>query len=450
MLTDCLWMRRKNLKSAPSLVDGISEPAPLRLRFGPVARLRGEARRDETFKAEPASAADLRVEWVDSTSDIPPDIWRECFEPPIEGEWLYQILEQAGLEDQFSFTYALVVRGGAIIAVAPVFTAKLPISLVAPVFVDRLFALGGRFLRHLRFQKTLFVGSPCSDEGSVGLLPGVTLAEVAPVLQRALWERVRQTGAMNLVWKDFAEESWPALRALTRQAGLCEAISYPGTRILDMRGGFDGYLKRLSSRRRHNLRKKLRLSREHVDLEVEIVSRADAALVDDVWRLFKNTYERATTKFERLNRRFWELVCERAPRRLIVLRERSTGKAVAFMLVILEGDRAINKFLGIDYSLGGKTYLYFRLWEEFMRLAAQLGVSEVQSGQTSYRAKLDMGHELVPLNNFFRYRNPVVHQIAVILAKRISWSSIDADLGQLIQSRAWRNEAGKAPDGSDR
>jgi hypothetical protein len=414
------------------------------LNLGSDAQLRPLAthRRDEPIKVNSISQA-LRVEWSASASDIPAGIWQQCFPPPLEGLWLYETLERSGLEEQFSFAYALVMRGDTIIAIAPVFAAILPISLMVPSIVDRAFALGGRLLRHLRFQKTLFIGSPCADEGSVGTLPGVTLAEVAPILQQALWERARQSGAASLVWKDFAEGSWPALRGISRQAGLCEGVSYPGTRIRDIGGGFDAYLQRLSGNRRHNLRKKLRLSRSHADLEVEIVSRPDEALVGDIWRLFQNTYGRATTKFERLTRRFWEVVSQQAPCRWIVLRERSTGKAVAFMLAVLGGKRAINKFIGIDYTLGSKSYLYFRLWEEFMRFAMQAGAEDVQSGQTGYRAKLDVGHELVPLSNFFRYRNPLIHKVASILARRITWSTLDENLGRAIESRAWRNAASR-------
>jgi hypothetical protein len=119
------------------------------------------------------------------------------------------------------------------------------------------------------------------------------------------------------------------------------------------------------------------------------------------------------------------------------LRERSSGKAVAFMLAIVQGKCVINKFIGLDYGFGSKVYLYFRLWEEFMRFAIDAGAEEVQSGQTGYRAKLDVGHELVPLNNYFRYRNPLIQTIASFLAKRISWSSLDADLARAMQSRGW-------------
>ncbi|MFI4995092.1 MAG: GNAT family N-acetyltransferase [Hyphomicrobiales bacterium] len=441
MLIDFLSMRRAAQLRAPRPI----EARPLNLRHDAAPRSLAAASRDAPIEANSISQG-LRVEWVASASDIPVDIWQQYFLPPLEGRWLYATLEQSGLHEQFSFAYALVMQGETIIAIAPVFTAVLPISLIAPGFVDRVLGLGGRFSRHLRFQKTLFVGSPCADEGSVGMLPGVSLADVAPVLQEALWERLRRTGAMSLVWKDFAQDSWPALRDVSRQAGLCEAVSYPGTRILDISGGFDAYLQRLSGNRRHNLRKKLRLSRAHADLEVEIVAKPDEALIEEIWRLFQNTYGRATTKFERLTRRFWEVVSEQAPSRLIVLRERSTRKAVAFMLVILQGRRAINKFIGIDYSLGSKSYLYFRLWEEFMRFAMQSGAGEVQSGQTGYRAKLDVGHELVPLSNFFRYRNPVIQKIASFLAKRISWGSLDENLSRAVDSRAWR-KAKAGPDG---
>ncbi|SDR32658.1 Predicted N-acyltransferase [Rhizobiales bacterium GAS113] len=423
----------------------MSQTRPLKLSHDGELGPPRASRRGEPASFNPRSPA-LRVEWRNAASEIPAELWERCFPSPLEGPWLYATLEQSQLDEQFSFAYALVMRGDAVIAIAPVFTAILPISLIVPSFVDKAFRLGGRLLEPLRFQKTLFVGSPCSDEGSVGTVPGVTLADVAPTLQRAVWERARQCGAASLVWKDFPEACWPALRGIARQAGLGEAVSYPGTRILNIDGGFEAYLQRLTGNRRHNLRKKLRQSRSHVDIETEILSEVDDAVIEEVWGLFQNTYGRATTKFERLTRRFWEIVTRQPQSRLIVLRERKSRKAVAFMLVILQGRRAINKFIGIDYDLGDKAYLYFRLWEEFMRFAMSAGAQEVQSGQTGYRAKLDVGHELVPLSNFFRYRNPVIQMIASFVAKRISWNSLDENLERAAQSRGWRKPSGGARD----
>src|SRR6516164_5572470 len=52
----------------------------------------------------------LRVEWRHSADDIPTELWDQCFRAPLEGRWLYATLEQSGLEDQFTFAYALVMR----------------------------------------------------------------------------------------------------------------------------------------------------------------------------------------------------------------------------------------------------------------------------------------------------------------------------------------------------
>jgi hypothetical protein len=373
-------------------------------------------------------AADLRVEWRGSADDIPVEAWTECFRPPIEGRWLYTTLEQSGLEDQFSFSYALVMRRQSIIAIAPVFTAILPISLIAPDFISWLLQLGGPLLRRLRFQKTTFVGSPCSDQGNVGTSPGVSLADVAPILQKAVWEFGARNRCANVVWKDFPESSWPTLRGLVRSAGLCEVVSFPGTQIRDIGRNFDEYLRGLSVKRRHNLRKKLRLSKSEIEIAADIVVSADDALIEEIWPLFQNTYNKSTTRFERLTKRFWNVVAMQPQTRLIVLRETRERKVVAFMLTSVEGKRAINKYIGIDYSLGTKSFLYFRLWEEFLKWAIRIGADSVQSGQTSYQAKLDLGHELVPLRNFFRYRNPLMHRIASIVARRITWGTLDETL----------------------
>ena len=97
----------------------------------------------------------LRVEWRGSADDIPAELWNQCFRPPLEGRWFYATLEQSGLEEQFTFAYALVMREQSIIAIAPVFTMILPISILAPDFVDGLLKLGGPLTRRAALSKDL-------------------------------------------------------------------------------------------------------------------------------------------------------------------------------------------------------------------------------------------------------------------------------------------------------
>ena len=128
--------------------------------------------------------ATLSVRWVSSVEDIPLDLWAHCFAPPLEGPWWYRTLDRSGLESQFTFAYAIIERGFDPVGIAPAFLMDVPIDLVAPPMIARLLRVAGKVIPRLRYQRTLFVGSPCSDEGTVGLLPGVVLAEVGPIIRR--------------------------------------------------------------------------------------------------------------------------------------------------------------------------------------------------------------------------------------------------------------------------
>jgi uncharacterized protein len=378
--------------------------------------------------AEAPLTRDVTICFHQSAREIPADLWQRCVPPPAEGLWWYETLEQSSLEDQFRFSYAVVWRDKQPLAIAPLFTMDVPIEIVAPPAVAWALRQVGRVWPRLLYQRTLFVGSPCAEEGTVGIVEGVDLAAVAPPLQRALVERAKEMGAAMIVWKDFPQKTWPALRALCASDGLFEIVSFPNTVLEGIEEGFEAYLRRLSGRRRHRLRKKLRRSRSTTHLRAEVVVQPDEALLDEIWSLFQNTYNRAKVKFERLTKEFWQIITRQDVSHLILLRDAATGKPVAFMLAFLFPGWAINKFIGIDYSHGKESHLFFRLWEEFFHWAQKSGATVVQSGQTGYDAKLGLGHELVPLSNFAKHRNPIIHRVFALVAKSVSWSTLDADL----------------------
>ena len=371
---------------------------------------------------------DFTVRWVDSAADIAADDWGRCFPEPLEGQWWYLALERAGLESQFAFAYALVEAGGRIAAIAPTFLMDVPIDLVAPPLLARGLIAAGAVLPRLRYQRTLFVGSPCADEGTVGLMPAVSFEDVAGVLQEALDRRAREKRAPMLVWKDFPAAFRAVFARLPQLARLFTVVSYPGT-VLEMpAGGFEGYLQTLSSNRRHNLKKKLKRGAAAGALDTTVVQHPGAEELTEIFGLFWQTYEHGTTKFERLTPAFFETIAKEPVSHFVLLRNPRTAKLAAFMLCFKLGDRVINKFIGLDYTRGEDWFLYFRLWEQALRWAYQQGAREFQSGQTGYRAKLDVGHRLVALDNFCRHQNPIINAIFARIARGISWSSFDADL----------------------
>jgi hypothetical protein len=152
-----------------------------------------------------------------------------------------------------------------------------------------------------------------------------------------------------------------------------------------------------------------------------------------------------------LDLRFFERIREQAPARFILQRDPTDGALVAFMLVFHLGDRVINKFIGLDYRRGAKAYLYFRLFDAALDFAYASGARELQSGQTGYRAKLDLGHGLVPLFNVFRHGNPLVHALFRAIGSRVTWRSLDSDLAEFLRAHpeSDRQGAGEAAASSE-
>ncbi len=240
----------------------------------------------------------LSLRWVSSAEEIPPALWAQCFAPPLEGAWWYRVLEQSALADQFTFAYALLERDTIPVGIVPTFLMDVPIDLVAPPPIARFLRWAGGVLPRLRYQRTLFVGSPCSDEGTVGLLPGVPLAEVIRLMQDALNQRAKAFRASMIVWKDFPQEE--GTRTLVQQErGLFRVVSYPGTRLSLPVGGWGAYLQTLSAPCRYRLRKKLRRSHALGDLHATVVQNPRDAVLEEIFGLFWQTYEKGKTKFER-------------------------------------------------------------------------------------------------------------------------------------------------------
>ena len=98
---------------------------------------------------------------------------------------------------------------------------------------------------------------------------------------------------------------------------------------------------------------------------------------------------------------------------------------VAFMLFFDMGERLINMYIGMDYGRPKQWMLLFRLWEAAVDVALSRGFSSIVSGRSSYEAKIQIGHKLVPLNNYCRHRNIFLHNIYRIFAHTIHWASMD-------------------------
>jgi hypothetical protein len=370
------------------------------------------------------------ISFSESQADIPAALWDACLPPPLEGRWWYEALERSGLEEQFTFRYALLREGDRLVGIAPLFLMRVPMDIVAPKALLSLVRWLGRLFPSLLYQRTMFVGSPCADEGSVGLLPGLDRRAALFCLQQALDREARRLGMPMLVWKDFPRSYAGDLEWLAGKTGLFSMVSYPGT-VAELPGpAKDVFFAAMKGSRRRQLKKKLRLSAAQVAVETTAVQHPEGPVLDAIFALFWQTYEHATTKFERLNRRFFEHMAALPQAYFLILREAATGDMLAFMLCFDMGGRIINKYIGLDYSRPKEWSLYFRLWEAALDWSLARGATAIQSGQTGYAPKMEMGHKLVPLRNYCRHQNGIIHSIYSVVAKGIVWNALDAALGR--------------------
>jgi hypothetical protein len=381
------------------------------------------------------AAASWRLDWHSRSSDLPAALWSQVFAPPCEGRFWFEALEAGTQAGQFEFLYGCLRRGGEPVGIVPAFVFGVPLELVVPPTLARILRpLARGPLRGLASQRTFFIGNVAGEEGHVGLLPGIELADVAGFVHREARSKANALGAPMLVWKDVPDCDRAALDRLAAGSRAFRMASYPGTSIVVHPGGYSALLGTMRSERRAKIRAKLRKGRAAVEVRASVESRPSDEAIAEMFALFEQTRARATTRFETLTPGFLRAIAASEVARFVVLRAVDTGRMLAFMLVLDLGERAVNQYIGLDYSLSEPGRLYFRLFEAAYDLAATTGAKSLFSGQTGYMAKLDLGHDLVALWNYGEHRHWLVNAIYSRVAGAISWSSLDPQLAEWLRA----------------
>jgi len=375
----------------------------------------------------------IKVEWVNSEADIPAALWETCFQAPFEGRWWYAALEKSGLEDQFSFMYGVVYEDDKAVAIAPAFVMNVPIRLVVPPALLPAVNVLGKIIPSLLYQRTFFIGSPCSDEGRIGMINVENVAARLLAINQAMQAQADQLQAPMRVWKDFSNVHQTDFTAILKPEGLFQLISFPSTEVKLEGTNFQSYLSALKSSRRSKLNKKLKQA-ANAPVEVEVLQQPNAQNMDEIFNLFWQTYEKGDTKFERLNRQFFDLISAQEHSYYVILREQKTKKILAFMLCFKLGEHVINKFIGIDYSQPKEWFLYFRLWEAAVEWTYSVGAKSIQSGQTGYAPKIELGNNMIALTNYCKHKNPLVHWIYAKIASTVNWNTLDEDFATFVKA----------------
>jgi hypothetical protein len=331
--------------------------------------------------------------------------WNRLFPHELEDHAYLRAVERAGLRE-FRYLYVAVCDGLRLLAAVPAFVTAYRLDTTVQGGLRRVTECLAKVLPHLLRIPMLSLGSPVTERCRVGFAPDSTAEQRVAWLDSILGhlEMVaanRKVGLLAVKDASLEETVWS--RVCPRH-GLRALPGLPGA-TLDIRwGDVERYFESLGPATRKDLRRKRRAA-----TALRIEWRGDlAGLVDDVQRLYRETLAHAEFSFEELTPAYFENVLREMPGRAFCVTYFEQDRLLAFNLVLRDGERLLDKFLGIDRAAMHRYNLYHVSWLENVRYCIAEGIRVYESGQGLHREKLRLGSTLHSNLLWYRHRNPLL------------------------------------------
>jgi predicted N-acyltransferase len=329
--------------------------------------------------------------------------WRASFADHRQDHRYYHIVEDT-IKQGFEHGY-LVVEGtdGGAIAVQPFFVHKQDLLGGAGRFVRALAGLVRRLFPSFLFLRTLMVGC-AAGEGHLEGDGNGKATRVAGALHAALTRVAKRTRSSLIVMKEFPSAYRPAMACMSND-GYARIPSFPMTRLrIDGFASFDEYLSTaLSKNGRKSLRRNLRKAEAAGPIEMQVMTDV-TPVIDEVYPLYLQVYERATMRFEKLTKEYLARLGGEMPDRSRFFVWRKAGRAVAFAVTMVTGGTLYDLYLGMEYPLALDLHLYFYTFRDVLSWAIGEKLTWYCSTPLGYDPKLHLGCELAPLDLYVKHR----------------------------------------------
>ncbi|MDD4980824.1 MAG: GNAT family N-acetyltransferase [Candidatus Omnitrophica bacterium] len=362
---------------------------------------------------------------VDSVSKIKRDDWDAVFKDAPEGYPFYELLESSCLRE-FSFHYLILSEGDGIVFIAPLFIADFNLDIAAGKFIAGGIQLLRRIFPRLLVVKTLFCGSPFGENGVAGVRDSFEHKnELIAELVKGIEGFCQEKKIPLILFKDFLPKETLFLDALLPYR-FFKVKSFPcAVTQLGCFSSFDDYLSSLGSATRKNLRREIKKAYSTAEISVKAVD-CVGEIIEDIYRLYLNTYGAGMTKFEKLTPQFFLNAGKEMPGQAKFFLYYVNGRLAAFNLCFVYPDLFIDKFIGFDYDISQQVHLYYLSWCYNVEWCLKHKISSYQTGQTDYGAKLKLGAKLIPLYAYLRHNSRAINAILALLAKFLNPEKSDA------------------------
>jgi hypothetical protein len=327
--------------------------------------------------------------------------WTHAFATERKDRRYYELVEDT-IHKDFDYRYfAIKDDTGTVRAVQPFFILDLDllvgVSTKFGTLIDGIRRLFPRFMR----MRTLMVGC-VAGEGHLDGARTISCDAPAQALASTVVEHARYLRAPLIVLKEFPAKYRPALGCFLQQ-GFTRVPSLPMTRLNIDYASFDEYMRRaLNSPTRTKLRRKFRAATRGPSIEMTVVEDI-TTVVDDIYPLYLNVYNRSKLHFEKLTKEYFCGLGRLMPDKVRFFVWRQNATIVAFAACMLQGEALYAEYLGLDYTVALDLHLYHYAYRDIISWAIANGYKEFRSSGLNYDPKLHLRHQLGPIDLYVRH-----------------------------------------------
>ena len=321
----------------------------------------------------------------------------------------YEIVEDT-LHPEFDYRYFAIRNAeGDIIAIQPFFLHDQDVLAGVHPAIRRLTDAIRRWWPRFMIMRTMMVGC-VAGEGHLDDGDDPTRAAIARSLAGAIGAHARGLGAGLIVLKEFPDEYRAALSCFAGH-GFTRIPSMPHTRLGIAYADFDDYMQSaLNSATRRKLRRKFRATDDGPAITLT-VTHDISPIIDDVYPLYLQVYERSKLRFEKLTTEYLCRLGTVMPDRARFFVWRRHGKVVAFGQCLVHGETLYAEYLGLDYDVALDLHLYHYVFRDLVRWAIAHGYRWFQNTGLNYDPKLHLRQRLKPVDLYVRHTSAIINMI---------------------------------------
>jgi hypothetical protein len=350
-----------------------------------------------------------RVEIVSRIEAMQSSHWANAFGSQAKDRRYYELVEDT-IHEEFEYKYFIVRdRTGEVCAIQPFFILELDLLVGAKPLIGRLTHFIRRLWPRFMRMRTLMVGC-AAGEGHLDGRDEIAQRSSACLLASAIVREARGLKARLVVLKEFPAKYRPTLECFVNN-DFTRIPSLPNV-LLDIDyASFDEYMRRaLSSGTRRKLRLKLKAAEQAPPIEMSVVDDI-APIIDDVYPLYLQVYDRSSLHFEKLTKDYFCGLGRRLGDKSRFFIWRQSGKIIAFGSCLLQGDTIHAEYLGLDYTVALDLHLYHYTFRDLINWGIAGGYKWFHSSALNYDPKFHLRYRLDPIDLYVRHTSSMCNAV---------------------------------------